>query len=266
MYRWVDEKGTVHFTDNPSNIPEKYQPKSEIRKTPREISSPEAKEKSASDPAVSRPLKPIEPKGFEVPLFRRHELLITEVLLNGKVKKNLIVDSGASFILINQQTVKELGIAINDTTPFIPGSTVSGFILTPFVLLDSVRVGNAEVRNVEAVVHTMPSMDDGLLGNSFLNKFTVALDSLQGKMTLISTQGEPSPDRPGGYKWDYWVGQFRFYHRNLEILKRIKADYEKQGRQTELTRVNNALRYFESQLNELDRRASFAGVPRNWRE
>ncbi len=25
MYKWVDEKGTVHFTDDRSNIPEKYQ-------------------------------------------------------------------------------------------------------------------------------------------------------------------------------------------------------------------------------------------------
>ena len=24
MYRWVDEKGTVHFTDDLSSIPEKY--------------------------------------------------------------------------------------------------------------------------------------------------------------------------------------------------------------------------------------------------
>jgi hypothetical protein len=85
-------------------------------------------------------------------------------------------------------------------------------------------------------------------------------------MTLISMQGEPSPDRPGGYKRDYWVGQFRFYNRNLEDLKRLKAKIENQGAQGELIRVNNAIRYFENQLSELERRASVAGVPRNWRE
>jgi hypothetical protein len=27
IYKWVDEKGTVHFTEDPSTIPEKYSEK-----------------------------------------------------------------------------------------------------------------------------------------------------------------------------------------------------------------------------------------------
>jgi len=112
----------------------------------------------------------------------------------------------------------------------------------------------------------MPSESAGLLGNSFLNKFKVVLDSMNGKMTLYSMQGIPSPDRPGGYGRDYWVGQFRFYNRNLEQLKNLKAKIETKGASGELLRVNHAIRYFENQLNELERKASFAGVPRNWRQ
>jgi hypothetical protein len=85
-------------------------------------------------------------------------------------------------------------------------------------------------------------------------------------MTLYSMQGTPSPDRPGGYGRDYWVGQFRFYNRNLEQLRNLKAKIEGKGASGELVRVNNAIRYFENQLNELERKASFAGVPRNWRQ
>jgi clan AA aspartic protease (TIGR02281 family) len=262
MYKWVDEKGTVHFADDLSNIPEKYRPDVEMRTPPQEISIPENKEKTA--PLLTP--KTSEREGFEVALFRRGELWMAEVLLNGRVKRHLIVDSGASFSLISRETAKELGLTIDENTPFIPGATVSGFILTPLVTLESVRVGNAEVRNVETTIYTMPSGTDGLLGNSFLNKFKVVLDSMNGKMTLFSMQGEPSPDRPGGYKRDYWVAQFRFYQRNLEDLRRLKAKIESQGARGELIRVNNAIRYFENQLSELDRRASFAGVPRNWRE
>jgi hypothetical protein len=126
-------------------------------------------------------------------------------------------------------------------------------------------VGKAEVENVDALVYTMPTYQ-GLLGNSFLNKFKVVIDSLNGKMTLFSMQGIPSPDRPGGYMKEYWIGQFRFYNRNLEELRRLKTNYESRGSQAELNRINNAIRYFEGQLNELERKASFAGVPRNWRE
>jgi len=262
MYKWVDEKGTIHFADDLSNIPENYRTDVETIKPPKELPSSGFRETPASPsaPRISRA------EAVEVNLLRRHELLLVEVLLNNKVTRNFIVDSGASFTLISRQTANELGLIIDDNTPIIPVSTVNDVILTPLVTLRSLRVGNAEVENVDALVYTMPSDKQGLLGNSFLNKFKVVLDSINGKMTLYPLQGEPSPDRPGGYGRDYWVGQFRFYHRNLMELKKVKTNYESRGIRSELNRVNNGILYFENQLAELDRRASSAGVPRNWRE
>jgi len=262
MYKWVDEKGTVHFTDDISTIPEKYQPDAELRKTPQEISAPEMK----ATPSASPVPKASEPEGVEVNLLRRHELLLAEVLLNSRVRQYFIVDTGASFTLINWQTAKDLDLIVNESTPSIPIFTASQLILTPLVTLRSIRVGNAEVENVDVLIHNLPSNSAGLLGNSFLNKFRVTLDSINGKMTLLSMQGVASPDRPGGYGRDYWVGQFRFYNRNLAEMKSLKAKYENQGKRSELNRVNNAIRYFETQLSELERKASFAGVPRNWRD
>jgi clan AA aspartic protease (TIGR02281 family) len=266
MYKWVDEKGVLHFADDLSKVPEKYRPDAEIQKESKEIISPEIKEKPKGPRTSLPPPKASEPQGFEVDLFRRYELWLAEVILNERVKRHLVVDSGASFILISQQTAKELGITIDENTPFIPGSTVSGMILTPLVTLKSVKVGNATVENVEAVVYSMASGQDGLLGNSFLNKFKVVLDSTNSKMLLYSMKGTSSPDRPGGYSRDYWVGQFRFYNRTLAELKKLKTKYESQGSRSEGNRVNNAIRYFENQLSELERRASSVGVPRNWRE
>jgi len=262
MYKWVDEKGTVHFTDDISSIPEKYREDVEERKTPTGKPDQEVREKPASPPAKKTP----EPEGFEVNLVRRHELWLSEVILNDRLKRHLVVDTGASFTLISRQIADELGIIIGENSPSIPASTVSGFILVPLVTLSSIRVGKAEIKDVDVAVYTMPSGSDGLLGNSFLNKFRVMIDSVNGKMTLHSLQGIPSPDRPGGYGKDYWVGQFRFYNRNVAELMRMKAKYESSGQGLELKRVNNALQYFENRLSELERRASSAGVPRNWRD
>jgi clan AA aspartic protease (TIGR02281 family) len=262
MYKWVDEKGTVHFTDDISSIPEKYRENVEERKTPQGTPDQEVREKSA--PASAQETS--KPEGFEVPLVRRHELWLAEVILNDRLKRYLVVDTGASFTLISRQAADELGIIIGENSPSIPASTVSGFILTPLVTLSSIRVGKAEIKDVDVAVYTMPSGGDGLLGNSFLNQFRVMIDSINGKMILHSLQGIPSPDRPGGYGKDYWVGQFRYYNRNLAELKRLKTNYERSGGGAELRRVNSALQYFENRLGELERRASFAGVPRNWRE
>ncbi|MBS3906423.1 MAG: retroviral-like aspartic protease family protein [Syntrophaceae bacterium] len=268
MYRWVDEKGTLHFSDDLSKVPEKYRSDAEMRKPPKEmkeVSVPEAREKPKTAPGITSPPGTVETQGYEVNLFRRHELWLTEVVLNGRAKQYFIVDTGASFTLISRQIANELDIPINETTPFIRVASVSDVMLTPLVTLRSIQVGKAEVENVDTLVYTMPTYQ-GLLGNSFLNKFKVVIDSLNGKMTLFPMQGTPSPDRPGGYSRDYWIGQFRFYNRNLEELRRLKASYESRGTRSELNRINNAIRYFEGQLSELERKASFAGVPRNWRE
>jgi len=262
MYKWVDEKGTVHFTDDLSSIPEKYRQEAETRKPSKGGSVPQTPEKPKSPPPPKGP----EPEGITVDLFRKHELLVAEVILNGRLKQYFIVDTGASFTLINRPTARELGITIGENTPFIPIFTASSLIFTPLVTLQSIRVGEAEVENVDVLIHDMPSDSAGLLGNSFLNKFRVTLDSVNGKMTLYSMQGTPSPDRPGGYGKDFWVSQFRFYYRVMEELRKIKQKYEGRGSSSELTRVNNAIRYFENQLSEFERKASFAGVPRNWRQ
>lgn len=80
MYKWVDEKGTVHFTDDLSKIPEKYRAEAESRKVPKETppppSPPEAEAKSPSPP-----MHP-EPERFEVNLTPKYGVWLAEVALN----------------------------------------------------------------------------------------------------------------------------------------------------------------------------------------
>lgn len=264
VYKWLDEKGTVHFADDLSKIPEKYRPDAQMKNSPKEISvapAPESQEKPTSPPTLGTS----EPEGIEVPISRRGGVFVAEVTLNGRVKRRLVVDTGASDTVISQETAKELDLPIDEDTPFVVRFTASDVIFVPLVTLKSVRVGNAEVEGVEATVQTMPS-GDGLLGQSFLSRFRVVLDAAGGKMTLLSMQRSPTPDRPGGYDKDYWVSQFHFCHENLAGLKKLKAKAENQGSDSLLRRVNNTIRYFENRLEEIERKASFAGVPRNWRE
>ena len=45
VYRWVDEKGTIHFSEDESNIPEKYREQIEKESVPEEAKGPEEKVK-----------------------------------------------------------------------------------------------------------------------------------------------------------------------------------------------------------------------------
>jgi len=59
-YQWVDEKGTVHFTDDFGQIPEKYQDQVKEKKTPKEpVSSAPAT--ITGDKAPKAPQAPQEP-------------------------------------------------------------------------------------------------------------------------------------------------------------------------------------------------------------
>ncbi len=57
VYKWIDDKGDVHFTDEYSNIPEKYRLGAETQRSPEETSPPSVEKKPtpALAPKVSEP-------------------------------------------------------------------------------------------------------------------------------------------------------------------------------------------------------------------
>jgi len=61
VYRWVDEQGTVHFTDDLGQVPEKYRDQVQRKKPPKE---PPITQPTPPQPATPQPLAP--PMGMEV--------------------------------------------------------------------------------------------------------------------------------------------------------------------------------------------------------
>lgn len=111
-------------------------------------------------------------------------------LLNNKVKANLVLDTGASLILLSRKIAKGLGVdAVGKNTIPIElimadGRREKG----QMVILESVKVQGAEANNVEAAI--LPDREsimmdgDGLLGMSFLKKFSFKIDHKNGKLIL----------------------------------------------------------------------------------
>jgi aspartyl protease family protein len=98
----------------------------------------------------------------------------TDGQINGKAV-TFLVDTGASAIAMGQADADRLGINYKSAPRGFAG-TANGRIPVNLVTLSSVRVGDVEVANVEAVV--MPSaLQHVLLGNSFLTRFQMKRDN-----------------------------------------------------------------------------------------
>jgi aspartyl protease family protein len=103
----------------------------------------------------------------------------TEGTINGH-STSFLVDTGATSISIGQVEAEKLGLRYLYGKRVVT-QTANGVVPAYMIELPSVRIGDIEVRDVEAIV--IPGlMSHVLLGNSFLNRFQMRRDSEQ--MTL----------------------------------------------------------------------------------
>ena len=94
--------------------------------------------------------------------------------INGKTVR-FMVDTGATFISISQQEADRIGLNYKSGARGY-SQTANGPVQVYRTTLESVRVGDVQVFNVDAVVMPMP-MEVVLLGNSFLSRFQMRRDN-----------------------------------------------------------------------------------------
>lgn len=99
--------------------------------------------------------------------------------INGRAVQ-FMVDTGATVVAMSVADAERAGVAYKTGQPVLM-STANGAIQAYRIRLNSVRVGDVEVFDVEAVVTPQP-MPHILLGNSFLTRFQMKRDNQQ--MTL----------------------------------------------------------------------------------
>lgn len=166
IYRWVDDQGVVHFTDNPHNIPQKYRQNAAHIK--------------AKEPAPGQqPPKSWSLDKASVPLQKKGAVVIVPATLNERAEGNFVVDTGASYTMISHATAKELSIDLSQKFPTMPFQTANGVVHAPLVKLDSIDVGGLQVRDLTAAVHDVfpDSSISGLLGLNFLSNFRLDIDT-----------------------------------------------------------------------------------------
>lgn len=96
--------------------------------------------------------------------------------INGKAVQ-FMVDTGATAVAMGAAEAKRMGIDYTSGRP-VRMSTANGQTLGYLLTLNSVRIGDVEVQNVEAIV-SQQAMPYVLLGNSFLTRFSMRRDADQ---------------------------------------------------------------------------------------
>lgn len=94
--------------------------------------------------------------------------------INGRAAQ-FMVDTGATLVAMSTQDAERLGISYKTGQP-VRMATANGDSVGYRIKLNSVRVGDVEVYEVDAVVTPQP-MPFMLLGNSFLSRFQMKRDN-----------------------------------------------------------------------------------------
>ncbi|HMX93119.1 MAG TPA: retropepsin-like aspartic protease [Nitrospira sp.] len=124
-----------------------------------------------------------------VPVERSGSVLVVMATLNDSKQARLIVDTGASQTIISRRLATELGLASTAYATRVLLHTASGSVQVDAVILNAIRIGGAELRNSQVLIHDLPDLPftvDGLLGLSFLGAYQITLDSSRGELHLKS--------------------------------------------------------------------------------
>ena len=116
-----------------------------------------------------------------IPADSQGHFLVTATI-NGAASVRFLVDTGATMVSISQEDARRAGVN------YLAGQrgltqTANGVAPVYRVKLDSHKVGDITLYNVDAAVHMSGQLPIGLLGMSFLNRMEMKRDS--AALTLI---------------------------------------------------------------------------------
>jgi clan AA aspartic protease (TIGR02281 family) len=300
IYRWQDNSGSWHITDDPSTIPSRYrdQVKKEVLpEQPEEEPPPveedlpvqipegdeetaEAEEEEAAtdaeeDSDEKSPETDTGPKTYKIEYTETEDSLELDVILNEKHTFTFMLDTGASYIILSREVAEELGYDPDEIMARVYVSTANGVITSRLVRIPTVQVGDAVVHNVKALVQEEENMGvKGLLGLSFLNEFDWSNDTMEEVLTLKEFTNKPEDEVYGGHNEKWWKKKFKDAKKqineiqeNLQELEDLKFKIVSRNSTRDwYVKIEEAnLEFYKEELSLLDRKANQYAVPRSWR-
>jgi len=152
----------------------------------------EKKQKALNKEKEEQLKKELEPKQIDVQQQSGH--VVVEVLINKKIKASLILDTGATYMVLTHAMAQKMNVDLGD----MPHDNVEMVLAdgrkttAKYLLLESVSCQGVEAKNVAAAILPSDVADakfkDGLLGMSFLKNFVFKVDQKNNKLVLEKAQ------------------------------------------------------------------------------
>lgn len=165
--KYVDDKGTINFTDSLNKVPPEYRSRAE----------------------------PIDPRQYLEPVSKtttfkfRPSLkqVVISAKLNDKVSVKMWIDPAADQSVLSLKAAKELGIDPTDPSLqkidlIVPGEKFN----VPVAKINTVDLQGRVARNVYFALSDYADTENflGVLGKDFLSQFIVNFDQAGGKLVL----------------------------------------------------------------------------------
>jgi clan AA aspartic protease (TIGR02281 family) len=128
--------------------------------------------------------RPTEAEEVSIPLEASGGGWVTRVKLNDVRTARFLVDTGASVTVLSPALASELRIRPDPDGQPVTFRGLGGERTARLARIPSVRVGAIEATDVVAVILDTGLPYDGILGNTFLSRYTVQLDPRRGVMNL----------------------------------------------------------------------------------
>jgi hypothetical protein len=272
FYKWIDEEGSAHITDNLSLVPPQYQSQFEKKIQQMKASSDEAARQNANFERSIQSAAGL--KHFEVPYVAfegASRRIIIPVTFNESIEARLLLDTGSPGLMISPKLAGRLGLlnGEEDGNVKIQAAGIGGSVSAVLAVVDSIRVGSARSEFLPAVIAKIPSdAFEGLVGMDFMAHYRIGIDT--NRNVVIFNELAPQVDRPGGHDEIWWRSNFQYFaHLRAESAKQIDdleigngMSSEKEKRLIAAKKQHDAA---DELCRKLERYARENAVPTGWR-
>ena len=125
-------------------------------------------------------------RAADVPLKAHGGALIVEATLNDRYTGRFLLDTGATYCVVSDDVAREAKIRGRLGGSAIRLQTINGPVEANLGEVRKIEVGSASARDVEVAVTKDPPVPGlaGILGLSFLGRFTYSVDTKAGILRL----------------------------------------------------------------------------------